>query len=98
MGMLSRPVVVEALTVFILATSVYVGAYFSLVCPTRPVVCSGVGPWRCEARYRFFSNPAEIFWRPMEWVDRRIRPRAWCANSNTVWDGEPDEEFSEQVP
>jgi hypothetical protein len=51
--------------------AMYVMSYFMLVSVNRPVV----GP--ATAAYPASLKPIAIVYRPMEWIDQRIRPDVW---------------------
>jgi hypothetical protein len=61
---------------------IYVGSYFVLMTPMPYNSLKGTGPSpttvsRKVARYRFGGGLAETVFRPMHWIDRRIRQDTW---------------------
>jgi len=54
----------------------YVGGYFVLSKPSLASVMSS--PPRMEANYRFGDDVSERLFRPMEFIDRGIRPDFWA--------------------
>ena len=55
----------------------YVGLFYLTVVPMPHFFMSGVGPWEKRAEYRVGGELAQVAFRPMEEIDRRLRPDAW---------------------
>jgi len=65
-----------------LLAMIYVGSYFALVRPMTYNSLKSIGPEsplvsRKVARYRLGGGLAENMFRPMNWIDRRIRQDTW---------------------
>lgn len=62
----------------------YVGSYLALVRPGPPFTgaLSGVRPHRIyTGHYRFGREWSERVFRPVELIDRKLRPKAWRTGS-----------------
>ena len=70
---MARKIIVAAL----LALGVYVSSYVLLVTPKHLVFYGGVGPWSLEADFRIGGDLAKLAYRPLEVIDRKLRPDIW---------------------
>jgi hypothetical protein len=66
-----------AIIVLATMTLLYVGSYFALVKAEPLWFMSGVGPWIKRDVYRLGGDFSKHFYFPINWVDRRIRPKYW---------------------
>ena len=66
------------LALAVLLISCYMVAYFVLVIPSNPAMKAIDRSYPRRAIYRYFhSHEANVFFGPINWIDRQIRRGTW---------------------
>jgi hypothetical protein len=79
-----------AIAVLLAVPLLYVGSYFALVEVSDGAILNTDNEWAWVEKYRVGTIAARVIYKPLNWVDRQLRPSYWQTDVFVV-DGGPVE-------